>query len=114
MIYVNVDMETKTLRVQRDYMRPLEYPYVAGATLQENMRHAAKRYLAENNLQYLELGELRLAEGVFSFDPVLTKGHTIIELALCEQGHIVLKPNQLYILHVHKGCKACENLLTQQ
>jgi hypothetical protein len=34
----------------------------------------------------------------------------IIELSLCEQEFLVLKPNQLYLFTVMPGCKGCREL----
>ncbi len=34
----------------------------------------------------------------------------VIELAMCEQEHLILRPNRLYMFVVHKGCKRCEEL----
>jgi hypothetical protein len=34
----------------------------------------------------------------------------IIELALCEQTHLILKPNVLYRFVVMEGCYQCEEL----
>ena len=34
----------------------------------------------------------------------------MIELALCEQKHLVLKPDVPYVFRVHVGCAECERL----
>lgn len=32
----------------------------------------------------------------------------VIEMGLCEQDAVILKPNQTYVFRVISGCKACE------
>lgn len=45
-------------------------------------------------------------ESLFACEPA----DPIVELCLCEQKHLVLKPNQLYRFTVDKTCKACLQL----
>lgn len=34
----------------------------------------------------------------------------VVELALCEQNHIILKKNTLYLFKPHKDCQKCAKL----
>lgn len=43
-------------------------------------------------------------------DPQFVTPSPVVELAMCEQEHLVLKPDQLYVFRVMPGCARCEAL----
>ena len=53
------------------------------------------------------MGHLPLVE---KFADIIASLEDVCELRLCEQHHLILKPNQLYKFTLDENCEACKAL----